>query len=395
MKPPPEKQVCMIAYTRYSTDSRVMREAETLAAAGGYAVRFLALKEGATPRRYESLSVDVHELNVSKYRGKRRIPYIISYLSFFIRALVMCSFLSIAQKLDAVHVHNMPNFLVFAAVLPRLMGKHVILDIHDSIPETYCTKFDSSRTRLLFKLLCVEEALCCRFANAIICVNHVQRDALVQREIDSKKISVLLNVPDPRIFNRKRSKSDSANENAFRLVYHGTITRRLGIDIAITSVARLAHDIPGLEFFVMGTGEDLDAYINLGRKLGLNGQIHFNRKMIPMDRLCRMIAHMDLGVISNRKNSATQLMLPVKMLEYVALGIPVVAPKLDGIQRYFSQDMVQYFEPDNVESLTEAILDLYQNPAKRRAQAENAQAFLEKYGWETHKQELIRMYEEA
>lgn len=383
----------MIAYTNYSTDARVRREAETLAAVKGYTVLFLALKEGAAARMYKTHHVVVRELNISKYRGKNLMPYIISYFSLFIRAFFICNVLHFTRKLDVVHVHNMPNFLVFTAILPRLLGKKVVLDIHDSVPETYCTKFGGQMNRLLFKVLCREEALCCGFAHIVICVNHVQRAALIQRGINPKKMVISLNVPDPKIFTPKPQTNKPENKNGFRLVYHGTITKRLGIDIAITSLTRLTHEIPGLEFFILGTGEDLDEYARLGQKLGLNGQIHFNRKMVPMDQLCEMIAEMDVGVISNRKNSATELMLPVKMLEYVALGIPVVAPELKGIKYYFNDEMVRYFEPENIDSLADAIRDLYQNPKKRDVQAQKAKAFLEKYGWEKHKKGLINMYE--
>jgi glycosyltransferase involved in cell wall biosynthesis len=101
---------------------------------------------------------------------------------------------------------------------------------------------------------------------------------------------------------------------------------------------------------------------------------------------------MDLVVVPNRKNTATELMLPVKLLDSVALGIPVVVPRLKAIEYYFSDDMVFYFEPDNVDSLADTILYAYNNRDERIRKAENAKSFLEKYGWEKHKFDLINMY---
>lgn len=101
---------------------------------------------------------------------------------------------------------------------------------------------------------------------------------------------------------------------------------------------------------------------------------------------------MDLGVVPNRKNAATELMLPVKLLECIALGIPVVAPRLKTIEYYFSDDMLFYFEPDNIDSLADAILYAYNNETERIKKAKNAKRFLEKYGWEKHKWDLINMY---
>ncbi len=73
---------------------------------------------------------------------------------------------------------------------------------------------------------------------------------------------------------------------------------------------------------------------------------------------------MDIGVVGNRRSAAGDLMLPVKLLEYVSLGIPAVVPRLKAIEHYFSDEMVAFYEPDNVDSLADAILRLH---ARRRA----------------------------
>ena len=87
-------------------------------------------------------------------------------------------------------------------------------------------------------------------------------------------------------------------------------------------------------------------------------------------------------------------MLPVKMLEYIALDIPVVAPRLKTIEHYFTDDMIGFFEPENCDSLASAILELKKNKSRREYQVVAAKRFLNRYGWENHKMELINLYEE-
>ena len=392
MKP---TNVCMIAYTIYPSDARVRREAETIASQPGFQVTFLTLKEGKDSKVYRKKGVIVRELDIHKYRGKNKIKYILSYLGFLLTAFTVVNRLVFAKSLDIVHVHNMPDFLVFAAFLPRLIGKKVILDIHDSIPETYLTKFSHSSKQLLFKLLCYEESISCRIAHKIICVNHVQRDILISRGLEPDRILISMNVPDHRIFKQdERDLSVKKESDPFNLIYHGTVTRRLGIDQAIRAVSVLKRDIPQLNFYILGLGDDIDDFIELSKALGVEGSIHFNKRMEPVEKIVEMIKEMDIGVISNRKNIATELMLPVKMLEYMALAIPVVAPRLKTIQYYFDEKMIQYYEPENVDSLAKAILNLYKEKEQRRLQVQAAGKFFEVYGWEKHRLDLLNLYQE-
>jgi glycosyltransferase involved in cell wall biosynthesis len=114
--------------------------------------------------------------------------------------------------------------------------------------------------------------------------------------------------------------------------------------------------------------------------------------IIPVDQLASALRPMHLGVISNRRNIATELMLPVKMLEYICLDIPVVAPPLKTIRHYFSDDMLSFFEAEDVDSLSAAILESYRDEQRRFSKARRARAFLDHYGWQRHKQDLIDLY---
>lgn len=383
--------VFMVVYTTYATDPRVRREAETLASLPGYDVTVAVPKAGELPAAVELNGVKVVELNASRYWGHSVSAYLMSYLKFLFAAFLHCSRRSLRGEIDVVHVHNMPNFLVFAALLPRLLGRKVILDIHDSVPETYIEKF-KQESRLVFRLLCLEEALCCRMAHRIICVNHPQRDVLVSRGIPAHKISISLNVPDDRWFHCvSPGCPERRADGAFNLVYHGTLARRLGVDLTIQALAQLADRIPGLRFHVVGAGENRDELVSLAERLGVSSKVIFHG-LVPIEGLASFLKDMHLGVISNRRNIATELMLPVKMLEYVSLDIPVLAPPLKTIRHYFSDDMLGYFEPENVDSLSSAILESYRDEGTRLRRAERARTFLDRYGWPRHKADFIGLY---
>jgi len=244
----------MIAYTLYRKDGRVRREAEALVAQN-VSVICLTPCEKREVRTYRMDGVLVRELPVRKYRGKSKLHYLISYVVFAFVAFLTCSYLYLKYDLAVVHVHNMPNFLILAAILPRCFGGKVVLDIHDSVPETWLSKFSNSD--LMFRLLCYEESLCCSLAHKIICVNHIQRDVLLKRGVAPKKLLLLMNVPDPRIFNLQARSNKTSNQNGMKLAYHGTMSKRLGVDLIIAAVAKLRDEIPGIQLYLWGSGDDL------------------------------------------------------------------------------------------------------------------------------------------
>jgi len=382
--------VCMVAYTNYAIDARVRREAETLVT-NGFQVCCLTTNNGSEQPTFVLNGVTVRELGVPKYRGKSTVAYVGSYVRFTLAAAAAVLRLLMKNELDIVHIHNIPDFLVLAGLLPRLFGRKVVLDIHDSVPETFATKF-SSRP-ILKTLLCLEERVSAFVAHKVICVNHPQQNTLVARGIPKAKTFISMNMADPSIFARPfgeaRPETDAAT---FNLVYHGTMAERLGVDLVIRAVALLRARIPGLRLNLWGHGDDLASFQQLAKDLAVEDAVLFKPKGYPLHELPMHLGAMDLGVVGNRRSVACDLMLPVKLVEYVSLGIPAVVPRLKTIEHYFSDDMVAYFEPENVQSLADSIYRLYSGPAARRLQATRANQFLQTYGWERQGAEFVTFY---
>lgn len=379
----------MVVYTHYDKDARVRREAETLAA-NGFRVVCFSNRIAERPRRYELEGVEVRELDVPKYRGKSGPAYLASYCRFLLSASVACVCLSSETRVDVVHCHNLPDVLSFAGLLPRLRGTRVVLDVHDSIPETFASKFANGAVR--WRLLCWEERIGTLLADRVICVNHPQRDALVARGLPLDKTFVSMNVPDPRIFVPTEGAVAARPDGAFNLVYHGTMASRLGVDLVIRAVHALTDRLPRLRLHLWGGGDDLPAFQALARNLGLENRIEFRPQGYALEELPARLAAMDAGVVGNRRSPAGELMLPVKLLEFAALGIPAVVPRLATINYYFSDEMVAYYEPEDVTSMAHAIWGLVCDETRRREQPRKAAEFLREHGWHRQGQELVNFY---
>jgi glycosyltransferase involved in cell wall biosynthesis len=365
----------MLAYAHYINDARIKSYVSTLED-HGHRVDVVALRadEKSQVNTLRAGSI-VHLMN--KYQGQSTLMYVWSYLRFLLKSSILLAFRSLRHRYDVVHVHNMPNALVLAAIFPKLLGARIMLDVHDLMTVNYMAKFNAGENDWRIRTLKIEQRLSAIFADHVFCADHNQQDYLVEHcGIAREKITVLMNLPNVNLF---KPISAEKNDKIFRIVYHGTIAHRLGIDLIVRAVAKAAERIP-VELYIYGAGDYLSEVIELSSQLRLQEKVHFSRKFFPVEQIPQIVSGMDLGIIGNRRNIACdQYMLPVKLLEYVYLGVPVVAPRLAVIARYFDDTMIRYYESENVEQMADAIVELYHRRDKRECQAHAASKFYQKY----------------
>jgi len=379
----------MVAYTNYLRDPRVRREAEALVQ-HGHRVTFLASRQRGEGARDKVQGVEVRKLPGIAHSKVSAAGYIVDYALFF----VMCFMHMLLRPLryDLVHINNMPDFLALSATVPRLLGKPVIHDVHDLMPELYQEKFGTGEDSLLVRFLKLQEWLAGRFASAVITVEERLRVILDGRGIPREKIDVLMNLPDDRIFAPRGSMPRKLPGERFVVVYHGTLARRLGLDVALRAVARIRNEVPSIELRIIGAGEERATLIALRDELGLQGLVTFSDGFVPVERIPEMIKDADVGLIPLRISGGTDIMLPTKLLEYVTMGIPCITPRTGTICRYFDEQMVQFFVAEDVASLADAIVGLYRDPERRERLAQQATArFGRAYTWSRHKEVYIRL----
>jgi glycosyltransferase involved in cell wall biosynthesis len=204
--------------------------------------------------------------------------------------------------------------------------------------------------------------------------------------VPADKIVVVTNGPDPRIFKSGAGGAPSdqnrtiAAPSPFTVVCHGTVTRRLGLDTAVKAMALLRGRLADLRLRIIGAGDHLAEIKALCRRLELDAVVDFENP-VPIDQLPSRLSTAAVGLVPNQATSATHLMLPVKLLEFATLGIPVVASRLRTIEHYFSAGAVRFFTPGDSAEMAQAIEDLYWNPRLRHELARRAAREVGKLGW--------------
>jgi len=361
--------IMMAAYTNYRRDPRVKREAEALVEAG-HQVVFLARQQAGEPHRETIAGVDLIKTIGLRDKCDSMAEYLADYTLFFL--MIFFHLLAHPWRYRLIHINNMPDFLVFAAWLPRLLGTPVIHDIHDLMPELYAEKFAAEEKHWILRVLETQERWAGKFASAVLTVEERLKDILSERGIPREKIHILMNLPDDRIFALRRTQKAKVESMPFVLVYHGTLARRLGLDIAIEAAAKASKLIPNMEMRIIGAGEERERLIALRDRRSLQNVVTFSEGFVPVEKIPEMISDADVGLIPLRVSGGTDIMLPTKLLEYVSMGIPCIVPRTGTIMRYFDEEMVQFFEAENVDSLCQAIITLYRNPDKRTRLSQQA-----------------------
>ena len=366
----------IIAYTTYIHDGRVKRHAEALAERGDH-VDVISLDQAGVLNR-----VNILGLGIRRYRGASRTSYVGNYVRFFARASAMALHMSISNRYDLAIACTMPDAAVLCAVPLRLLGTKVILDVHDTMPELYRDKFGGRRGACGAHILMIEERLSAACADRVLAVHEPHRQRLIQSGIQANKIHVVMNSPDSKIF--RPEAIQAGRDPHFTVICHGTLTRRLGLDVAIKAVALLKDRIPELRLRIVGDGDYRSDALELVSALGLADRISFTDP-VPIEKLPQLLQEASVGLVPNRPSSATHLMLPVKLLEYTALGIPSIAPRLRTIQCYFDCDSVRFFEPGNEISLANAIADLFHDCELRHCIKMRGQAVARRISWSSQR----------
>jgi glycosyltransferase involved in cell wall biosynthesis len=376
----------MVAYSFYEADNRVRRYAETLARRGDR-VDVVSLRQKGQPARGIINGVHVFRIQRRVVNERSKFSYLGRLLLFFIRSMAFLSVQQMKERYDLVHVHSVPDFEVFAAVVPKLTGSKIILDIHDLVPEFYLSKFSGTERSLTFRLLTTVERISARFSDHVIAANHIWEKRLQNRSVKESKCTTILNFPDTEIFQaRGRTRTD----NRFVILYPGTLNYHQGIDIAIRALALIKDQVPEAEFHIYGSGEQLNPLKALVKELELEKRV-FLMGTKPLHEISSVIENADLGVVPKRSNSFGNEAFSTKILEFMSLGVPVVVPDTAIDSYYFNNSVVKFFRANDEQSLADAILLMIKNPELRQKFTRDASEFVRKYSWDMNKDTYLNL----
>ena len=372
------KKICMLVYSNYETDNRVRRYAETLVKRGDQ-VDVIAVSGENLPLGTTVINgVTVHHIQQRTRDERSKWTYAGRLLRFLVLSSIYMTRLHRRHRFDLIHVHNVPDFLVFAAWYPKLMGVKLILDIHDIVPEFFESKFSAKARNQYVRVLKSVEKVSMAFADHVIVSNHLWHEKLIARSVSPGKSSVLLNHVDlAQFYRRPRTR----NDGKFIILFPGSFQWHQGLDVAIEAFAKIKDQVPNAELHLYGGGNIQPDLIGLADQLGLKDKVKFCGS-ISLDRIPDVIANADLGIVPKRADSFGNEAYSTKIMEFMSQGVPVVVSRTKIDTFYFDDSVVKFFESGNAEAMADAMLQVIEDSALRDALIAKGYDYVARHSWD-------------
>jgi glycosyltransferase involved in cell wall biosynthesis len=379
-------RLAAIIFDWYPYELRALRLAEA-AVDAGFEVDVICLRRPQDASEDLHHGVHVHRLSMSRIMGESLPVMLLRWCSFLLLAAIKVTCMHVKRPYDIVVVHNMPDFLVFAAFFPKVLGAKVILDVQDVSPELMSAKAKGPLRGVVRHLAAWQERLSTAFAHHLVTTGWLFEEVLMQRGVPMEKLTSIHNSADPRVFPAARRRplpSPSVGKGEpFILMYHGTLARRNGLDVAIRALALARRVVPALRLDINAIGGEEEPRLKrLVQELGLSDYVNFAGPR-PIETLADFVANGDLGIIPYQCNGFAELVLPTKCYEYAWMHRPMIASNTRAIRSLFQPKSIVLCEPSRPESFAEAIIDLYQHAEKRVRLVASAAEDYEAYRWET------------
>ena len=382
------KRAAVVLYSSFPEDPRPRRAAEALIQEG-MEVDFFCLGDKASPPGGEMLHGVRVFRHVMSHERDNKLRYILKYGRFLLAAFWFLTKRSLRRRYDIVHIHNMPDVLVFSALLPKLRGAKLILDLHDPMPELMMTIFHGNETSRIVAILKWLEKLSIGFVDRAITVNIACKRIFSNRSCPAEKVAVIMNSPDEAVFAFRDIDSlpmkKYAQDTPFVIMYHGSLVERHGLDLAVAALAKIQNEIPLAELRIYGShtpylSKVLESITDPNLKKAV---CYLGAK--PLDAIVEAIGECDVGVIPNRRSIFTELNTPTRIFEYLSQGKPVISPEAAGILDYFGPEDLIYFELGNCEALAEKMRFVYQNPERVQEIVRRGQQVLREHTWSSER----------
>jgi glycosyltransferase involved in cell wall biosynthesis len=295
---------------------------------------------------------------------------------------------------DVVHACNPPDLLFLVALPLKLGGTRFVFDHHDLVPELFLSRFPG-RGAPLHRVAWLLERLTFAAADGVISTNESYRNVAIHRgRMRPERVSVVRSAPDLARFERRHPDAELRRGKHHLAAYLGVMGPQDGVDYALRALAYLHHDLgrDDLHTIFMGTGDAFDDMVALAGQLGISAHVEFTGR-VPDEFVQRCLSTADVCLSPDPKNPLNDVSTMNKVVEYMAMGRPLVS--FDLVEARVSAAGAAVYAPANDERAFAQLVDeLLRDPQRRERMGELGRARVEQaLSWDVSRRELISFYD--
>lgn len=298
------------------------------------------------------------------------------------------------QGFDVFHVGNPLDIFWSIGLYYKARGKKFVYEHRDLCPELYEVRF--KKRGLFYHLQVLFERWSYHLADMIIEMNESYRqNALERGKADPEKIVIVRSGPRASEFAPVEPDPTVKKGKKHLVCYLGIMGPQDGTDIFVKAAHHIVYKrgYTDVHFIAIGSGDCLEEVKQLTRELRLEDYITFTGFVRERDTLLRYLSTADVGVASDPDNSYTARSTMNKIIEFMAVGLPIVATQ--SIENKWSAQEALISPPDDSpESFGDTILELLHDEERRRMMSQyGRQRFLDCLSWERSEQALLAAYD--
>ena len=386
-------RIALVVHAIVPGDPRIRRQTDALVEAG-HEVDVFSLRgpgEASEPISTES-GARVIRLPVTRaFTGFA--GHMAEYLAFAGLVAVRLAAEHRRRRYRLVQVATVPDFLAFSAAPVKLAGVPLLLDLHEDMPEFFRDRFTHPLMRPLLPLVTASARAAAAVADEVITVHEPLRQLSIARGVPAGKISVVMNSADTRLFDPARHPRRGFMEDGeLRLVHHSNLQRIYGLEVAVEAVSLLdAEDLP-VRLDVYGDGPWLPRVEAAIDRTGTADRVHLNGR-VPMDDLPGLLSAADVGLVPSLPEPYLDYSLSTKLLEYAAMGMPVIASDLATFRAHFTDDAIRYVPGGNPRALADAVMGLAADPTAAARLGAEIRRQSAAYAWEVQARRYLQIVE--
>jgi glycosyltransferase involved in cell wall biosynthesis len=319
--------------------------------------------------------------------------HLAEYLAFAGLAAIRLTAEHRRRRYDLVQVATVPDFLAFSALPIRMTGVPLVLDLHEDMPEFFRDRFAHPLLRPFHPLVDATARAAAATATELITVHEPLRRLAIERGVAPDRIHVVMNSADPQLFDASaHSRRPFMGDGELRLLHHSNLQRLYGLDIAVEALAAIDPAELPHRLDVYGDGPFRPEIERAIARTGTGDRVHLHGR-VAIEALPAILAGADLGLVPSRPEPYLRYSLSQKLLEYAAMGVPVIASDLATFRAHFTATAVRYVPGGDPAALAAAIRELAADPEGAAGLGREAQRQAASYAWPAQASRYVAIVE--